>query len=101
MSDRNLKMPKAGKTVVAAWVAIASVVTFVLLLLLLHFVKSELDPSWHFISEYEIGKYGWIMQFAFLALALGNVALFVAIRNCMTGLLRRIGSFLFLGSLPA
>src|SRR5262249_18621375 len=62
----------------------------------LHVVKSELDPSWHFISEYEIGKNGWIMQVAFLALAIGNVALFVAIRNSMQGLWGRIGSFLFL-----
>ena len=87
---------KADRTVLAAWIAFASAGTFVLLLLLLHFVKSELDPSWHFISEYEIGKHGWIMQVAFLALAIGNVALFVAIRNCMKGLLGRIGSFLFL-----
>jgi hypothetical protein len=66
------------------------------LLLLLHIVKLELDPSWHFISEYEIGKYGWIMQVAFLALALGNVALFVAVRDFVTGLWGRLGSFLFL-----
>src|SRR5262245_18090401 len=87
---------KTDRTVHAAWVAFASTGTFVVLLLLLHIVKSELDPSWHFISEYEIGKYGWIMQVAFLALALGNVALFVAIRNCMKGLWGRIGSLLFL-----
>jgi hypothetical protein len=65
------------------------------LLLLLHIVKLELDPSWHFISEYEIGKHGWIMQAAFLALALGNVALFVAVRDFVTGLWGRLGSFLF------
>lgn len=87
---------KTNRTAVAAWVAFASTSMFVVLLLLLHVVKSDLDPSWHFISEYAIGKHGWIMQVAFLVLALANVALFVAIRNWMQGLWGRIGSFLFL-----
>lgn len=96
MGNLDLMQSKTDRTVHAAWVAITSTGMFVVLLLLLHVVKSELDPSWHFISEYEIGTHGWIMQAAFLALALGNVALFVAIRNCMQGLWGRIGSFLFL-----
>lgn len=87
---------KANVAISAAWIAFASTGMFVVLLLLLHFVKSDLDPSWHFISEYEIGTHGWMMQAAFLALALGNVALFVAIRNCLTGLWGWIGSMLFL-----
>lgn len=84
------------RTAYAAWIAFSATVTFVALLLLLHFLKSDLDPSWHFISEYEIGRYGWIMQVAFLALALGNVGLYVAIRNEVGGLWGWIGSALFL-----
>ena len=57
---------KTNRTAVAAWLAFASAGMFVVLLLLLHVVKSDLDPSWHFISEYAIGKHGWIMQAAFL-----------------------------------
>jgi len=53
---------KTDRIVHAAWVAFASTGAFVVLLLLLHLVRSDLDPSWHFISEYEIGKYGWLMQ---------------------------------------
>lgn len=39
---------------------------FLVLLLLLHFLKPEFDPSWRMISEYEIGKFGWMMRLAFL-----------------------------------
>jgi Protein of unknown function (DUF998) len=87
---------KTNRTAVAAWVALTSTGIFVVLLLLLHFVKSDLDPSWHFISEYAIGKHGWIMQAAFIVLAVANFALFMAIRNCMQGPSGWIGSFLFL-----
>lgn len=87
---------KTNRAAVAAWVAFTSTGMFVVLLLLLHVVKSDLNPSWHFISEYEIGKHGWIMRAAFLVLAVANVALFVAIRNFMQGLWGRIGSILFL-----
>ncbi len=40
-------------------------VAFLLLLTLLHFVKPEFDPGWRVISEYEIGRYGWLMRLAF------------------------------------
>lgn len=37
-------------------------ILFLLLLATLHLLKADLDPSWHFISEYEIGRHGWLMQ---------------------------------------
>ncbi len=64
-----------------AWLAVAGAAVFLLLLGVLHVVKSELDPSWHFISEYAIGDHGWLMVIAFLSLAFGCAALFVAIRH--------------------
>jgi hypothetical protein len=63
----------------------------VVLLAALHFIKPELDPSWHFISEYAIGEYGWIMVLAFLSLALSYVSLFVAIRSQLRTIAGRIG----------
>lgn len=42
---------------------------FAVLLLALHFIKPDLDPTWRFISEYSRGDMGWIMPVAFLALA--------------------------------
>jgi hypothetical protein len=51
---------------------------FLALLIVLHVLKPEFDPSWRMISEYEIGRHGWIMQGGFLLWAASCVALFVA-----------------------
>jgi Protein of unknown function (DUF998) len=42
----------------------------------LHVLKPEMDPSWHMISEYALGRHGWIMRLAFISLAISCVALF-------------------------
>ncbi len=52
---------------------------FVAILALLHFIKPEFDPSWNFISEYQIGRFGWLMSMAFLSLALSCICLSVAL----------------------
>jgi hypothetical protein len=44
-------------------------VLFVLLLGSLHLLEPEFNPSWRFLSEYELGNFGWMMRLAFLALA--------------------------------
>src|SRR5918994_7237950 len=75
----------------AALLSFAGAATFVVLLAALHFIEGELDPSWHFISEYAIGEYGWIMVLAFLSLALSYVSLFVVIRSQLRTIGGRIG----------
>lgn len=60
---------------------ILGAVIFLLLLVLLHFLKPELDPSWRMISEYEIGKYGFLMRIAFGFLSLSCFSLTVVIWN--------------------
>src|SRR5918995_1554764 len=82
----------------AALLAFAGAATLVVLLAALHFIEGELDPSWHFISEYAIGDYGWIMVLAFLSLALSFVTLFVAIRSQLRNIVGRIGLVLLLVS---
>jgi Protein of unknown function (DUF998) len=47
------------------------VVASVLIVVLLHLVKPEIDPSWRMLSEYEIGRYGWLMRVAFVLCAVG------------------------------
>lgn len=69
---------------------------FLVLLAVLHIIKPELDPSWHFISEYEIGNYGWLMQLAFLSLALSCIFLIIAIRSQVRNISGYIGLFLLL-----
>jgi hypothetical protein len=82
----------------AALLSFAGAATFVVLLAALHFIKPELDPSWHFISEYAIGDYGWIMVVAFLSLALSYVSLSLAIRSQLRTIAGRIGLALLLVS---
>ena len=82
----------------AALLAFAGAATLVVLLAALHFIEGELDPSWHFISEYAIGDYGWMMVVAFLSLALSYVSLFVAIRSQLRTIVGRIGLALLLVS---
>ena len=65
----------------AARVSLVATTIFVVLLAALHIIKPELDPSWHFISEYAIGPYGWLMMLAFLCLGLSCVSLFMAIKS--------------------
>lgn len=71
--------------------AIVATVAFVALLGLLHVVKSQLDPSWHFISEYAIGTHGWIMITAFSSLAVAYVALAGALRPHLGGRIGLLG----------
>jgi hypothetical protein len=52
---------------------------FLAILFLLHFLKRELDPSWRMISEYEIGRFGWMMRLAFFCWGASVLALLIAI----------------------
>jgi len=63
----------------AADVGLAGALAFSILLVLLHFLKPENDPSWRMISEYEIGRYGWLMRLAFFCWSIGFFGLAVAL----------------------
>jgi hypothetical protein len=52
---------------------------FLAILVLLHFLKRELDPSWRMISEYEIGRFGWMMRLAFFSWGASVLALLITI----------------------
>ena len=75
----------------AAGLAIAAVCIYQALLAALVFIRPELDPSRQPISEYAIGRLGWIMVLAFLMSALSYASLFVAIKSQIRGLAGRIG----------
>ena len=80
----------------AARLALVANALFVALLCALHGLQADLDPSWHFLSECAIGRWGWLMQGAFLALALANLGTFAAIRPWLRTTAGKIGSALFL-----
>jgi Protein of unknown function (DUF998) len=52
---------------------------FISILTLLHFIKPEIEPSWNFISEYQVGRFGWLMQLAFFSLALSCIFIVLAL----------------------
>ena len=62
-----------------------------LLLLALHFAKPDLSPSWHMVSEYAIGRHGWLMTACFVALAASSLALLVALVPHTSSLLGWLG----------
>lgn len=82
----------------AARLSFAGASLFAILLCVLHLLKPDLDPSWHFISEYAIGKYGFLMSLAFLSLSTSYVGLFMTLRGHLPTIGGRIGLVLLLAS---
>lgn len=75
----------------SAQVTHASALAFLVLLTLLHVLKPELDPSYRFVSEYAVGRYGWVMVAAFLALSLSCAAAFKTVRSHITTKAGKVG----------
>src|SRR5215207_3624844 len=70
----------------AAQVTLAAVAAFSLLLVIVHVLKPEIDPSWRMISEYEIGRHGWLMRLAFVCWSVSVFAIAVALWPYASGL---------------
>ena len=78
---------------------LASAILFLVLLAALLVLKPEIDPAWRFISEYSIGRHGWMMALAFLSMAACCVATAIALWS-QVRLGGRIGiGFLLIGAL--
>ena len=61
-----------------ARMALAAAALFLILLATLHFLEPEFDPSRNLISEYELGRYGWMMSLAFFSLGVGVLAMLLS-----------------------
>ena len=64
---------------------------FLVILVLLHFLEPEFDPSWRMISEYEIGRYGWLMTIAFFCWGLGALDLQMVLSHSLQTLWGKVG----------
>src|SRR5829696_1391558 len=71
---------------------------FALVLVLLHLLRPDLDPSWRFVSEYAVGTFGYLMITAFLTLSAGYVSLFLAIRSQVPSIWGKVGLIVLLVS---
>ncbi len=68
-----------------------AIVSYQILLFVLIFVRRDLDPSWHTVSEWAIGPYGWAMSGAFLISGISYGAAFAMLRSQVQGAMGRIG----------
>jgi hypothetical protein len=75
----------------AALLSIGGTGAFVALLAALHLLRPDLDPSWRFISEYELGEHGGLMRAAFAALAVGTAGAAVAVASQVPRLVGCLG----------
>jgi hypothetical protein len=85
--------PSLGVSKLAARLAIVLSATFLTILFLLHFLEPEFDPSWRMISEYELGRYGWMMTLAFFCWGGCVLALLVALWPTLRTMGGRIGQW--------
>jgi hypothetical membrane protein len=74
-----------------ASLSIASAVSYQLLLLVLIFLRPDLPVYSTTISEWAIGKYGWLMQMAFFISAISYLLLFAILKDEIKGKLGKIG----------
>ncbi len=89
MTDSALVGFEPGR--LAAQIAIAGAVIAVLALAALIFVRADLNPSQHMISEYAIGGHGWIITVAFFGFAIASAGLLVALTGVVQGPLGWLG----------
>ncbi|MGG6232188.1 DUF998 domain-containing protein [Tenacibaculum sp. SDUM215027] len=63
----------------------------IILTVIAHFVNPEIDPSWQPISETALGNNGWLMNIAFLLMALSIISFIMQSRKCYTNIGGKIG----------
>jgi hypothetical protein len=64
----------------------------------LHILRPDLDPSRQMISEYAIGRFGWLMTVCFALFAATSGSLFVALMGNTLTLVGRIGLIFILAA---
>jgi hypothetical protein len=69
----------ASVSTIAAVYSLGATALAVGLIVLLHFLEPEFDPSWRMLSEYSLGRYGVLMRVAFLAMGTAVIAVAVAL----------------------
>jgi Protein of unknown function (DUF998) len=77
-----------------AGLAVATSVAFQVLMIAAIVLRPEIDPARNPISEYAIGRLGWLAVLGFLASAAGYACLAAALQHRLRDRLGRIGLFL-------
>jgi hypothetical protein len=90
-SSETNETEKAMKKTMYARISIVMAATYQVLLIILIFLRPDIHPYSNTISEWAIGKFGWLMQVAFFCSALSYLFLFLALRKETHGILGKIG----------
>ncbi len=96
MTSSALANTPAAISTTAARIAMGAIIAYQILLVVLIFLRPDLNPSWHTISEWAIGPHGWMMSGAFLISAVSYATLFGMLRHQLHGAIGRIGLGLLL-----
>ena len=80
MTERRI--PRWPSTVL---IGVADATLFVALVVVLHFLRRDVDPIRDDLSNYTVGEYGLLMSTAYLALGLSFVSLSVALGGGLPG----------------
>ncbi len=74
--DRHLRPTAVPAAVTALALSAATLVS----LAALHLLSPQFDPSWRMVSEYALGRYGWLLSLMFAFWAASSWALAAALR---------------------
>ena len=77
----------------AAWLALLLSTATIVLLAGLHVLSPEFDPSWRVISEYALGRYGWVLSLLFLCWGLSSWTLALALSSEVHTRAGKVGLF--------
>jgi hypothetical membrane protein len=96
MTRENVGQVSRSNSAALATAAICCFAYSALALLLLHFLRPDYAPATNFISNYAVGRYGWIMTTWFLAMSCGLLTLALGLyRNDLRSIAARLGLLLF------
>src|SRR5213593_1317144 len=78
-------------SLLAARMVIGTAALALLALAALHILKPEVHPSRNMISQYALGRHGWLMALFFAAFGVASACLFASIVATTLSILGRIG----------
>jgi hypothetical protein len=83
----------------AARVGLGTAALAIIALAALHILKADISPSRSMISQYALGRHGWVMAVCFAGFGAGSACLFAALIVQHSSILGRIGlTFLLLAA---
>lgn len=95
MATKSVLSESPIKSTFFATTAIACFAYGALVLLLMHVLRPDYTPVDHMISDYAVGRYGWVMTTAWLAMSCGCLMLMLGLlRNGPRSVIARIGTLL-------